>query len=64
MQTTITLTRKSITVRITLQRPQYATDCFGFGYTQSRQSFWQEHGSGDLWQEVSRTEAVDVREAA
>ena len=64
MHTTITLTRRDITVIITLHNRGYGTDRFGFGYSLSRQGFWQEHGSGDLWQEVSQTDAAELNEAA
>ena len=64
MHTTITLTHRDITVTITLHNQCYGTDRFGFGYSRSRQGFWHEHGSGDLWQEVSRIDMAALEEAA
>ena len=64
MHTTITLTRKSITVDITLHHAHYGADRFGFSYSLSHQGFWQEHGSGDVWRELSQTEAAELNEAA
>ncbi len=64
MHTTITLTRRDITVTITLHNRCYGTDRYGFSYSLSHQGFWQEHGSGDLWQEVNRIDVVGLEEAA
>ncbi len=60
----ITLTRRGITVEVALHHQSYGTDRFGIGYSLSHQGFWQGHGSGDLWQEVSRTDTVEMQAAA
>ncbi len=64
MHTTITLTRRDITVIIAKHNRGYGTDRFGFRYTLAHQGFWQEHGSGDLWQELSQTVTAELSEAA
>ena len=64
MHDTITLTRRGVTVEVTLHNSQYAEDCFGFSYSLSYPGFWREHGSGDVWQEVSRTDAAALQAAA
>ena len=60
----ITLTRHDTTVEVTLHHAHYGTDRFGFGYSLSHQGFWHEHGTGDLWQEVSLSDAAELNEAA
>ena len=64
MHTTVTLSRHGISVDITLHNPCYGTDRFGFRYSLSHQGFWHEHGSGDLWTEVSRPDMAALQAAA
>ena len=60
----ITLTRRGISVDITLQHASYGMDRFGFAYAWSHPGFWREHGTGRLWMELSRSQTAALREAA
>ena len=64
MHTTITLSHHDISVTITLQNAEYGVDRFGFSYTLSHQGFWLEHGSGDLWLELGRSDTAELQAAA
>ena len=54
------ITDHSITVEITLRHPGCGADRFGFTYSLTLSGFWQEHGSGRLWQEMTNGKASDA----